>query len=383
MIHLIEFEVKKLFKSKIFISILLFLILASIFFTLQSLNFSKDEHYKTQLDNAKQNLILSNERIEKLQKELEVNPKDEQLKENLFNEREENKYQSEFIRALNSKDDKLIMKAYIKENSKFIESLDDGEDKNNLYYTIEKYKYALENNIDYSILREFEPNGINSILMSLRSIGFILPLIFIIIASIISTSEFENKTNKLLFLLPIKSKNIYLSKVLVSIFACLIIMIIFITIPFIITSIKFGVGELRAPIEVFNKEVIDSLSKYVNFEGISIIILKTMIYILSSIITISFLVIGFSTIFKNKTSSIVIFILLFSFLKYFNIENAIINKLNYSKYLDYVLVVTGQSLLPSESGLYLIHGVLLGGIIIVISSIIGINELNKFRNIKR
>lgn len=383
MIHLIEFEVKKLFKSKIFISILLFLILASIFFTLQSLNFNKDDYYKTQLDNAKQNLILSNERIEKLQKELEVNPKDEQLKEDLFNEREENKYQSEFIRALNSKDDKLIMKSFIKEKSKFIELLDDGEEKNNLYYTIEKYKYALENNIDYSILREFEPNGINSILMSLRSIGFILPLIFIIIASIISTSEFENKTNKLLFLLPIKSKNIYLSKVLVSIFACLIIMIIFITIPFIITSIKFGVGELRAPIEVFNKEVIDSLSKYVNFEGISIIILKTMIYILSSIITISFLVIGFSTIFKNKTSSIVIFILLFSFLKYFNIENAIINKLNYPNYLDYVLVVTGQSLLPSESGLYLIHGVLLGGIIIVISSIIGINELNKFRNIKR
>lgn len=383
MIHLIEFEVKKLFKSKIFISILLFLILASIFFTLQSLNFSKDDYYKTQLDNAKQNLILSNERIEKLQKELEVNPKDEQLKEDLFNEREENKYQSEFIRALNSKDDKLIMKAYIEEKSKFIELLDDGEEKNNLYYTIEKYKYALENNIDYSILREFEPNGINSILMSLRSIGFILPLIFIIIASIISTSEFENKTNKLLFLLPIKSKNIYLSRVLVSIFACLIIMIIFITIPFIITSIKFGVGELRAPIEVFNKEVIDSLSKYVNFEGISIIILKTMIYILSSIITISFLVIGFSTIFKNKTSSIVIFILLFSFLKYFNIENALINKLNYPKYLDYVLVVTGQSLLPSESGFYLIHGVLLGGIIIVISSIIGINELNKFRNIKR
>lgn len=383
MIHLIEFEVKKLFKSKIFISILLFLILASIFFTLQSLNFNKDDYYKTQLDNAKQNLILSNERIEKLQKELEVNPKDEQLKEDLFNEREENKYQSEFIRALNSKDDKLIMKSFIKEKSKFIELLDDGEGKNNLYYTIEKYKYALENNIDYSILREFEPNGINSILMSLRSIGFILPLIFIIIASIISTSEFENITNKLLFLLPIKSKNIYLSKVLVSIFACLIIMIIFITIPFIITSIKFGVGELRAPIEVFNKEVIDSLSKYVNFEGISIIILKTMIYILSSIITISFLVIGFSTIFKNKTSSIVIFILLFSFLKYFNIENALINKLNYPKYLDYVLVVTGQSLLPSESGLYLIHGVLLGGIIIVISSIIGINELNKFRNIKR
>lgn len=383
MIHLIEFEVKKLFKSKIFISILLFLILASIFFTLQSLNFNKDDYYKTQLDNAKQNLILSNERIEKLQKELEVNPKDEQLKEDLFNEREENKYQSEFIRALNSKDDKLIMKAFIEEKSKFIELLDDGEEKNNLYYTIEKYKYALENNIDYSILREFEPNGINSILMSLRSIGFILPLIFIIIASIISTSEFENKTNKLLFLLPIKSKNIYLSKVLVSIFACLIIMIIFITIPFIITSIKFGVGELRAPIEVFNKEVIDSLSKYVNFEGISIIILKTMIYILSSIITSSFLVIGFSTIFKNKTSSIVIFILLFSFLKYFNIENALINKLNYPKYLDYVLVVTGQSLLPSESGLYLIHGVLLGGIIIVISSIIGINELNKFRNIKR
>lgn len=383
MIHLIEFEVKKLFKSKIFISILLFLILASIFFTLQSLNFNKDDYYKTQLDNAKQNLILSNERIEKLQKELEVNPKDEQLKEDLFNEREENKYQSEFIRALNSKDDKLIMKSFIKEKSKFIELLDDGEEKNNLYYTIEKYKYALENNIDYSILREFEPNGINSILMSLRSIGFILPLIFIIIASIISTSEFENKTNKLLFLLPIKSKNIYLSKVLVSIFACLIIMIIFITIPFIITSIKFGVGELRAPIEVFNKEVIDSLSKYVNFEGISIIILKTMIYILSSIITISFLVIGFSTIFKNKTSSIVIFILLFSFLKYFNIENALINKLNYPKYLDYVLVVTGQSLLTSESGFYLIHGVLLGGIIIVISSIIGINELNKFRNIKR
>lgn len=383
MIHLIEFEVKKLFKSKIFISILLFLILASIFFTLQSLNFNKDDYYKTQLDNAKQNLILSNERIEKLQKELEVNPKDEQLKEDLFNEREENKYQSEFIRALNLKDDKLIMKAFIEEKSKFIELLDDGEEKNNLYYTIEKYKYALENNIDYSILREFEPNGINSILMSLRSIGFILPLIFIIIASIISTSEFENKTNKLLFLLPIKSKNIYLSKVLVSIFACLIIMIIFITIPFIITSIKFGVGELRAPIEVFNKEVIDSLSKYVNFEGISIIILKTMIYILSSIITISFLVIGFSTIFKNKTSSIVIFILLFSFLKYFNIENALINKLNYPKYLDYILVVTGQSLLPSESGLYLIHGVLLGGIIIVISSIIGINELNKFRNIKR
>ncbi|MCR6516436.1 ABC transporter permease subunit [Clostridium sp. LY3-2] len=383
MIHLIEFEVKKLFKSKIFISILLFIILASIFFTLQSLNFNKDDYYKTQLDNAKQNLILSNERIEKLQKELEVNPKDEQLKEDLFNEREENKYQSEFIRELNSKDDKLIMKAYIKEKSKFIELLDDGEEKNNLYYTIEKYKYALENNIDYSILREFEPNGINSILMSLRSIGFILPLIFIIIASIISTSEFENKTNKLLFLLPIKSKNIYLSKVLVSIFACLIIMIIFITIPFIITSIKFGVGELRAPIGLFNKEVIDSLSKYVNFEGISIIILKTMIYILSSIITISFLVIGFSTIFKNKTSSIVIFILLFSFLKYFNIENALINKLNYPKYLDYVLVVTGQSLLISESGLYLIHGVLLGGIIIVISSIIGINELNKFRNIKR
>lgn len=383
MIHLVEFEVKKLFKSKIFISILLFLILASIFFTLQSLNFSKDDYYKTQLDNAKQNLILSNERIEKLQKELEVNPKDEQLKEDLFNEREENKYQSEFIRALNLKDDKLIMKAFIEEKSKFIELLDDGEEKNNLYYTIEKYKYALENNIDYSILREFEPNGINSILMSLRSIGFILPLIFIIIASIISTSEFENKTNKLLFLLPIKSKNIYLSKVLVSIFACLIIMIIFITIPFIITSIKFGVGELRAPIEVFNKEVIDSLSKYVNFEGISIIILKTMIYILSSIITISFLIIGFSTIFKNKTSSIVIFILLFSFLKYFNIENALINKLNYPKYLDYILVVTGQSLLPSESGLYLIHGVLLGGIIIVISSIIGINELNKFRNIKR
>lgn len=94
-------------------------------------------------------------------------------------------------------------------------------------------------------------------------------------------------------------------------------------------------------------------------------------------------------LFKSKIFiSILLFlilasILLFSFLKYFNIENAIINKLNYPKYLDYVLVVTGQSLLPSESGLYLIHGVLLGGIIIVISSIIGINELNKFRNIKR
>lgn len=384
---LIYWEIKRLFNNKITYAIFLVLIIVSWIFA--------NKYNSIYQDLKERRLSDINLNIDEIQGQLNYYTEISKIRGLEEAEQSTVDYYERMIASQTEKkeyiikgDNKSLLKSEIdilKESTKEISVGSDisskyGYDRDKVY--LAKYEYMINNDIEYRYADNYYPSGLNLLLQISKSIYvYLLPIIYLLFSSISISSEFDNKTYKILFSHPIKKSKIVLSK-FISCFIISAIAILISTIsPLIIGSIINEFGDINYPVATFKNTSLLPVAetfiiKYTHINTILNVLIKITLF--NFIIAILFNSLGvlISSLFKNKIIPLVITILGFISLYIFKDIIEINDLFNLAIYANSYEYVTGIRTLINPSSIIII-GILSMLVISIISIILSIFKINK------
>ncbi|MPQ44843.1 ABC transporter permease subunit [Clostridium tarantellae] len=291
MVHLINFEIKKILnKKRNIVTVGLFFIIVILFILLYSSNEKMFDN--SMVLNMDKNIESVEEALVRIEDEILKLPDNKNLQEIAMDYKEEIDILKEMKIYYNNNEWNKYLEVRIKSNEILLENIRSnkvitGREIDDIKMEIEVDKLLLDKGIK-PIYTDVSMEGFNFIKIFLNGALILMIMVLVIfISSDVMSSEFQSNTYKLLFTQPISKRKILLSKIIAAVVVTNVIVFFIIGTLFFILGITKGFGAINYPIIFYHAGNIEyiEVGKYIMVGLTLLSVLITLTSVLSIFIS--------------------------------------------------------------------------------------------------